>query len=265
MYPLGSDIRPIVETCNLLSPRELEITSIKNDATGILAQLADGKLTASETLTAFAKRTAIAHQAVSCLAGFCYERALVKARELDARYSATGRPVGPLHGMHAAYVYSRVPLMFRFLAGLPISVKSQINVTGTVSSAGFSKFAVADSDALIVRILEDAGAVVFCKTNLPQAIMQLETHSFWGLTVNPFNTSLSPGGSSGGCSALLAFGGSPASFGTDIGGSVRNPAASTGLWTLKPTTNRLPRSRSLIVATSLANVQYNLDQVVCFA
>lgn len=71
--------------------------------------------------------------------------------------------------------------------------------------------------------------------------MALECLSFWGETLNPLNTSLSPGGSSGGCSALMAFGGSPMSFGSDIGGSLRQPASCVGLWTLKATVGRIPK------------------------
>lgn len=92
-----------------------------------------------------------------------------------------------------------------------------------------------------VEILQAAGAVVFCKTNLPQAIMALESLSFLGHTLNPLNTNLSSGGSSGGCSAIMGFGASPLSLGSDIGGSLRQPAACTGLWSLKPTAWRLPR------------------------
>jgi Asp-tRNA(Asn)/Glu-tRNA(Gln) amidotransferase A subunit family amidase len=62
--------------------------------------------------------------------------------------------------------------------------------------------------------------------------MHLETYSFWGQTMNPYNTALTAGGSSGGCSALIAFGGSPLGTGSDIGGSLRSPSAACGLWTL---------------------------------
>lgn len=74
--------------------------------------------------------------------------------------------------------------------------------------------------------------VFYCKTNLPQSIMHLETYSFWGQVVNPYNTAQTAGGSSGGCSALVAFGGALMSTGSDIGGSLRSPSAACGLWTL---------------------------------
>lgn len=62
--------------------------------------------------------------------------------------------------------------------------------------------------------------------------MHLETFSFWGQTLNPHNTALTAGGSSGGCAALVAFGGSPLSVGSDVGGSVRSPATCCGIHTL---------------------------------
>jgi amidase len=80
-------------------------------------------------------------------------------------------------------------------------------------SAGFlsileSPEGVNATDAVIVAAFRKAGAVFFCKTTNPQGIMHLETNSFLGITTNPFNTNLTPGGSSGGESALIAAGGS---------------------------------------------------------
>jgi hypothetical protein len=129
-------------------------------------------------------------------------------------------------------------------------------VLGHKSGCGFSAdtiFTPASKHGSMAQLLYDAGAgtlfipnisgyqtfnkfpiypVFYCKTNLPQSIMHLETYSFWGQVVNPYNTKLTAGGSSGGCSALVAFGGSPLSIGSDIGGSLRSPAAACGLWTL---------------------------------
>jgi amidase len=79
-------------------------------------------------------------------------------------------------------------------------------------------------DAQLAIILRSAGAIFFCHTTLPQAIMHLECESFWGITKNPRNTFLTSGGSSGGEGALLAMRGSPMGVGSDIGGSIRIPA-----------------------------------------
>ncbi|KAF2460147.1 amidase signature domain-containing protein [Lineolata rhizophorae] len=89
--------------------------------------------------------------------------------------------------------------------------------------------------------MKQLGAVILCKTNLPQSIMWCETENpLWGLTVHPDNPKLTPGGSSGGEAALLALHGSLVGWGTDIGGSVRIPAHMLGLYGLKPSATRLP-------------------------
>ncbi|KAI3576141.1 amidase signature domain-containing protein [Fusarium oxysporum f. sp. albedinis] len=93
----------------------------------------------------------------------------------------------------------------------------------------------------MVKILRDAGAVLFCKTNQPQSIMHLETTSPWGRTLNPHNINLSAGGSTGGEAALIALRGSVLGIGTDIGGSVRGPAGFCGIYGLKTTSYVFPQ------------------------
>ena len=100
---------------------------------------------------------------------------------------------------------------------------------------------IASCDALVVQILERAGAVFIARTTEPQSMMQLECNSnLYGATVNPHNTNLSSGGSSGGEAALIAMGGSTLGIGSDVGGSIRVPAAACGIYGLKPTAFRVP-------------------------
>jgi Asp-tRNA(Asn)/Glu-tRNA(Gln) amidotransferase A subunit family amidase len=100
---------------------------------------------------------------------------------------------------------------------------------------------VADDDAVILKLLWNAGAVFYVRTTQPQSLMHLETSSnLYGETVNPYNRKLTSGGSSGGEGALIGIKGSCLGIGTDIGGSIRNPCANNGLYGLKPTTKRLP-------------------------
>jgi amidase len=100
---------------------------------------------------------------------------------------------------------------------------------------------IAPADALLVEILERAGAIVHVRTTEPQSMMQLECHSnLYGVTVNPYNANLSSGGSSGGEAALLALRGSAIGIGSDVGGSIRVPAAACGIYGLKPTAFRVP-------------------------
>ncbi|KAJ7101415.1 amidase signature domain-containing protein [Mycena belliarum] len=238
-YSTGADVRAAAAECGLLTADELAITSLDQDASQILERIKRKELTAVQVVTAFAKRAAIAHQLLCCLTDFFMEKALVRAKELDDYYEKTGNLVGPLHG-------------------LPISIKDHIHLAGHHATAGFSGdilLPLKTENGLLAQIMYDAGGVFYCRTNLPQAIMHLETYSFWGQVLNPYNTGLTPGGSSGGCSALIAFGGSPLSIGSDIGGSLRSPAAACGIWTLKPTTLRVPKG---VGTTSL----YGADSIV---
>ncbi|KAJ7450076.1 amidase signature domain-containing protein [Mycena galericulata] len=224
-YPSGADVRRAAAESGLLSSEELDITSVDQDATSILSRIKSKELTAVQVVLAFAKRAAVAHQLLCCLTDFFLEDALIRAKALDEFYRRTGRLVGPLHG-------------------LPISMKDQLQLSGRKSTSGFSGDVLqpaATKHGFLPQVLYDAGAVYYCKTNVPQALMHLETRSFWGQVLNPYNTRLTPGGSSGGCSALVAFGGSPLSVGSDIGGSLRSPAAACGIWTFKPTTLRVPK------------------------
>lgn len=91
-------------------------------------------------------------------------------------------------------------------------------------------------------MLRAAGAVFYCKTTMPQTGMALETVSnLWGRTLNPLNTKLSAGGSSGGDAALVAMKGCPMTPSTDMGGSIRVPAAFNGLYAIRPTAERVPK------------------------
>ena len=99
----------------------------------------------------------------------------------------------------------------------------------------------ADDDAHILKILWNAGCVFYARTTEPQTLMHLETSSnLYGVTVNPFNRSLTSGGSSGGEGALVSLRGSCLGIGTDIGGSIRSPAGNCGVYGLRPTSYRLP-------------------------
>ncbi|KAF8196067.1 general amidase, partial [Pholiota molesta] len=209
--------------CGLLSSRELAITET-TDVGEILQKLRTSEWTALETTRAFYKRAIIAHQLTNCLTEIFVERALERAKQLDDILQRTGKVVGPLHG-------------------LPISLKDQFTMKGLETVMGYVSGIgqYAQEDSVIVQILYDCGAVPFVRTNVPQTLMWGETHNnVFGRTLNPYNRSLTPGGSSGGEGALLAMKGSPLGVGTDIGGSLRIPSAFCGLYTLRPSYSRLP-------------------------
>lgn len=98
-----------------------------------------------------------------------------------------------------------------------------------------------DDDSILVRLLLKAGAVFYMKTSVPQSLMCCETlNNIIGRTVNPYNKNWSCGGSSGGEGANIAFRGGVIGVGTDIGGSIRVPAAFNFLYGLRPSHGRLP-------------------------
>jgi amidase len=98
-----------------------------------------------------------------------------------------------------------------------------------------------NEESELVRELRSLGAILYCKTSVPATLMAGETiNNIIGYTWNPKNRLLSSGGSSGGEGALVALRGSPAGFGTDIGGSVRIPAGFNALYGLRPSTGRIP-------------------------
>ena len=114
---------------------------------------------------------------------------------------------------------------------------------GSGLNAGFVSWwdHICGEDAHILKILWEAGCVFYARTTQPQTLMHLETSSnLYGVTVNPFHRNLTSGGSSGGEGALIGLRGSCLGIGTDIGGSIRSPAANCGLYGLRPTSYRLP-------------------------
>jgi len=220
----------------LLTSREIELT--ESPPEHLISELAAGRITATEVTKAFLRRAGLAQRLTNCLTELLPSRALQRAASLDAAFTANGnKPIGPLHG-------------------LPISVKEHVGMGGLDLNAGFVSWVgrVATHDALILRQLWAAGAVFYARTTEPQTLMHLETSgNIFGATVCPFNRALTAGGSSGGEGALLGLRGSCLGIGTDIGGSIRSPAANNGVYGLRPTSFRLPLEG--LMATMLAEEQ----------
>ncbi|KAJ0422015.1 putative amidase [Aspergillus carlsbadensis] len=215
------DVSGIPSTCGILSAQEMKITETY-DAVGLAEAIANRKYTSLAVTTAFLKRSIIAHQLTCCLTQWVADEAIAQAKELDAYMATHGKPIGPLHGV-------------------PISIKDHIPIAGTFSSQGSLASIVKDEkDCQMVSILRRLGAVFYCKTNQPQTLMHLESDSHWGRVLNPFNIHLSAGGSTGGEAALIALRGSVLGVGTDIGGSIRGPAAFCGIYGFKTTSYTLP-------------------------
>ena len=150
--------------------------------------------------------------------------ALAAARESDARL-ARGAPRSPLEGV-------------------PLSIKDSIHAAGLPSTWGSRALADyrPDIDELPVARLRAAGAIILGKTNVPELTLEGYTsNDLFGVTRNPWDTRLTPGGSSGGAAASVAAGLVPGAIGADGGGSIRRPACHTGLVGWKPSTGHVPR------------------------
>jgi Asp-tRNA(Asn)/Glu-tRNA(Gln) amidotransferase A subunit family amidase len=129
------------------------------------------------------------------------------------------------------------------LHGVPLSIKSSIDVAGMRCEAGTKLRAghIAAQDAPLVARLRAAGAIILGVTNTPELLMAWETDNLlYGRTNNPWDLARTPGGSSGGESAAISSGCSAGGVGSDGGGSIREPAHFTGICGLKPTPGRIP-------------------------
>lgn len=154
-----------------------------------------------------------------------------RAKALD-QLKAEGKPLGPLHG-------------------LPVSIKDGFQIAGTEATIGYVSFLgkISDKNSPLVDTLLGLGAVLYVKTNIPMTLMTADSHNnIFGRALNPHNTVLNAGGSSGGEGALVAFRGSPLGVGTDVAGSVRIPALCCGTYGFKPTSNRIPYGGQAIPA-----------------
>ncbi|QPF89304.1 amidase [Bradyrhizobium commune] len=132
------------------------------------------------------------------------------------------------------------------LDGVPITVKDNILVAGLRATWGSKLYRdfVPDEDELPVRRMREAGAVILGKTNVPEFTVHGYTDNMlFGTTGNPWNPALTPGGSSGGAVAAVASGMCTLALGTDGGGSIRRPAAHTGLVGFKPSRDTVPRGK----------------------
>jgi amidase len=190
--------------------------------------IASGEAGALEVVRAHLDRIAAVNPAVNAITNLLDSSALEAALEVDRR-RARGEPLGPL-------------------AGVPFTVKENIDVAGSATTHGVPALrgAIPPIDAPIVTRLRQAGAIPLARTNLPDLSMRFHTSSqLYGDTVNPWNPNLTPGGSSGGEGVALATGMSPLGLGNDSGGSVRIPALFGGVAALKPGYGRFPGDRSV--------------------
>lgn len=192
--------------------------------TGMLAALRTRQLSAVELLELHRRRIERYNPALNAIVETDFERARRDADAADAR-RARGED-GPL-------------------LGLPMTLKESINVRGLRTTIGmpFWKDFRSEHDAPVTARVKAAGAAIMAKTNVPQMLADWQSSNpLHGRTNNPWDLSRTPGGSTGGGAAALAAGLTPLEFGSDIGGSIRVPAAFCGVYGHRPSETAMPRS-----------------------
>lgn len=210
-------------------------------AVALAAALRAGKVSSVELLKAYLARVDRINPSLNALVVDDRATALKDARAAD-RARAKGRSLGPLHG-------------------LPMSVKESFDLEGQPTTFGHPhrKTHAATQDALAVQRLKAAGAVVFAKSNVPINLADFQSYNaVYGTTNNPWDTTRIAGGSSGGSAAAVAAGLSALEFGSDIGGSIRNPAAYCGVYGHKPTWCIVPKRGHTMLNVPSAEVDLSV-------
>ncbi|MFD1860945.1 Asp-tRNA(Asn)/Glu-tRNA(Gln) amidotransferase subunit GatA [Aeromicrobium camelliae] len=206
-------------------------------AASLAEALADGSTSSVEVTQAYLDRIAGSDERLNAFLHVDAEGALATARDVDARRAA-GEQLATL-------------------AGVPIAVKDLIVTTGQPTTAGSKMLEgwVPPYDATVVTRLREAGLPILGKTNLDEFAMgSSNEHSAYGPARNPWDTTRIPGGSSGGSAAAVAAFEAPLALGTDTGGSIRQPAAMTGIVGVKPTYGGVSRHGVIAMASSLDQV-----------
>lgn len=188
----------------------------------VLAALTRGELSHSEVLDALERRVSAVDGRVNALPTLCFDRARAQAQALAEK------PTGA-RGI---------------LGGLPIPIKDLSDVAGVRSTQGSRIYAdrVPTISSRVVERLEARGGIVYAKSNTPEFGAGASTfNDVFGRTANPHDVSRSPAGSSGGAAAALASGMAWLAHGSDMGGSLRNPASFCGVCGLRPSPGRVPK------------------------
>jgi len=206
------------------------------DAVDLARMIRDKEVSASEVMTAFLSQIEQVNPKVNAVCSFIGEEAALNAAKKADEKLAKGEPVGPLHG-------------------LPHAVKDLALTDGIRTTFGsrIYKDFIAGEDALFVERLKQGGAIIIGKTNTPEFGAGSQTfNEVFGATRNPYDLSKTCGGSSGGAAVALACGMLPLADGSDLGGSLRNPASFCNVVGFRPSPGRVPSHPVMLAWNTLA-------------
>jgi len=206
------------------------------DAVELARMIRDKEVSASEVMTAFLSQIELVNPKVNAVCSFVGEEAALNAAKKADEKLSKGEPVGPLHG-------------------LPHAVKDLALTEGVRTTFGsrIYKDFIPGEDALFVERLKQAGAIIIGKTNTPEFGAGSQTfNEVFGATRNPYDLSKTCGGSSGGAAVALACGMLPLADGSDLGGSLRNPASFCNVVGFRPSPGRVPSHPVTLAWNTLA-------------
>ncbi len=196
-----------------------------SSASDLANQLSKGEISTTDLVRNHYERIKKYNNTLNAIVINNEKEAIETARKLDEEIK-DGLKRGPLHGV-------------------PVTLKESFNLKGHKTTVNFKslKDNIADKDSVIAGRLKASGAIILGKTNVPTLLADNQTFGpLYPTANNPFDLTRTPGGSTGGGAAAVASGLTTIEIGTDIGGSIRNPANFCGIFGLKPTENQYPQS-----------------------
>lgn len=209
---------------------------LNSDATTLLEMLKTSQVTSEQILIAYFERVRTIGLEYELITEIAFKEALDQARKCDQLRKENPSACKGV------------------LFGLPISLKDMFILKDKDASCGACAmlFKPAKDDGYLVKILKGEGAIPFVKSNIPQALLTIDSYNnIWGSAKNPWNKERGVGGSSGGEAALIAARCSPLGMGNDIGGSLRIPPLFCGVVGFKPTSGRITHAGTIEVAPTL--------------
>lgn len=205
-------------------PKDIQNLILASDATTLVSLIKTQTIKAVDALLVYCHRAGTIGKDYNWICDVDFENAYQEAIKADLAIQ-NKENVGPL-------------------IGLPVSIKDQMAMKGCTSTAGFTSLAsnIRDFDSHVVSVLRKKGAIPFVRSNIPQGYFSIDSSNFlWGSSLNPWDKTKTTGGSSGGEAGLIAARCSPIGIGSDIGGSIRIPAAFCGIYGFRPSQTRISR------------------------